>query len=185
MSTPPADTPVVAPADLADFAGAPFSATAVAIAIADVQAACRWDIAPQMTETVTVEQPLCGWQRPYQIQLPTLHLTDLTAVRDVTDPANVVTVDGWSAAKTPDFTAGIVTRTGCPWPTGVLEFDIVHGYDTFPRDLLVAVAAAAQDVKVNKATGAVRLGSLSISNTGVVNDPVSKAIIRYRIPNIP
>lgn len=184
-------TPVV-PDDLSDFAGAPFSATAVAIAAADVQAACRWHVAPQATETVTVATgPYWQWCSlgARFLQLPTLYLVSVTGVRDVTDPTNVQAITDYSTAPTADFRAGLLGRTGGvggTWPLGsVFEVDMVHGYDKFPQDLLPAVAAVAQDVKINKATGAVRLGSLSISNNGGEGDVASRAIGRYRIPNIP
>jgi hypothetical protein len=180
-------SPVFA-ADLAQFAGAPFTDDAVAIAVADVQAACRWHIAPQVSETVVVDTPEqfdCNTVGPRLLQLPTLNLVSVTAVRDVTDPANPVAVTDYLTAQTRDFKAGLLAR-GCGyWSLGsVYEVDMVHGYVTWPPDLLAAVAEAAQDQKINRASGTVRVGAVSMT-PGVVSDTSPRVLNRYRLTLVP
>lgn len=176
-------TALLEPADLTGFAGAPFADAIVLVAGESIRSAVGWHVAPSVTETVAVE----GDGTRY-LFLPTLHLTDVTAVRDVSDPDNPVTLDGWSTAKTPRFIAGCLRRSS-PWPCADIEVDIVHGYDGCPADLLRAAAALCQDARVDKATGSVRLGSLSINGTGdeVAGDGTSAAaaIARYRLASHP
>lgn len=176
-------TDLLEPADLAGFAGAPFADEIVAVVGESIRSAAGWHIAPGVVETVAVE----GDGTRYLL-LPTLHLTDVTAVRDVSDPDNPRTLDGWSKARTPRFTAGCLRRSS-PWPCVDIEVDIVHGYDGCPADLLAAAAALCQDARVNKATGKVRLGSLSLDGTGdeVAGEGTSTAaaIARYRLTAAP
>lgn len=124
---------------------------------------------------------------PVLLQLPTLYLTDVTGVRDVTDPDNVIIIDDYRTEPTKNFRAGLLSRRNCRWPLGaIIEVDIVHGYPAWPDDLLIAVAAVAQDLKVNKATGTVRVGAVSITPNGAaVEDGISRAINRYKIPLVP
>jgi hypothetical protein len=175
-------------ADLAQFAGAPFTDDAIAVAVAEVQAACRWHIAPQVTETVVVDTPEQFDRNTVGarlLQLPTLNLISVTGVRDVTDPDNPVDVTDYLTAQTRDFKAGLLARSCGYWSLGsVYEVDMVHGYDTWPRDLLAAVAEAAQDQKVNRANGTVRVGAVSMT-PGVASDASPKILNRYRLTLVP
>lgn len=177
------DGPLLQAGDLADFAGAPFANSVVLAVGQSIRAAAGWRIAPQISETVIVESD--GGQYLF---LPTMWLSSVAEVRDVTDPDNPVVLDGWSSALTPRFRAGCLRRDRS-WPCGDIAVDITHGYASCPQDLLSAAAALAQDAKVNKATGGVRLGSLSINGTsdqvGGEGSTVAATIGRYRIPERP
>lgn len=168
--------PLVEPDELSGFPGAPFSAAVVESAAASVRRDTGWHIAPSAVETVGMAS--AGGQL---ILLPTLHLTSVAAVRDVTDPDNPKVLTGWSSAATARFRAGVLYRRS-GWPCGDIEADIVHGYDSCPPDLMPAIAGRCQGARVNRATGSVRLGSLSIGGDGpAVTDDLEPAVAAYRI----
>lgn len=133
--------PLVDPGDLDGFPGAPFNDAAVVdAAVARVRREARWHIAPSVTETLTVT----GYSGGEALLLPTMRLTAVTEVRDVTGDTPVV-LTGW------DFSpAGYLTWH--TWPTCTtyyhrrtkFEVDVVHGYEQCPADLLPVIAAAAQ-----------------------------------------
>jgi hypothetical protein len=68
-----------------------------AATVAEVRAFCGWHIAPEVTETLTLDGP-----GGYVLVLPTLHLVDLVSVTNdgtaVTDPASTGTSE-WSGVK--------------------------------------------------------------------------------------
>lgn len=173
------DGPLLQAGDLADFAGAPFTDSVVLAVGESIRSAAGWRIAPSTNETARIRP------RGHRLFLRTLYLTAVAAIRDVSDPDNTIEEDladwDWSPS-------GVLER--CTWRrlTGrVYEVDYTHGYASCPQDLLEAAAALAQNAKVNKATGGVRLGSLSINGTGApgVDAPggsVETKIGRYRIP---
>jgi hypothetical protein len=76
--------------------------------------------------------------------LPSLRVTEVTAVRDITNPdVAAVVLTGWQTRATPRFQAGILERaTG--WPAGVLEVDLTHGYDTVPPEVRAVVLDLAE-----------------------------------------
>lgn len=174
MATPP----LLTGADLAAFAGAPYTDAQASQAGEEIRAEAGWHIAPSVTETITVDSDGGPW-----LILDTLQLTDVTAVRDVTDPANPITLVDWSAAKTRRFRAGcLIRRSG--WPRGVLEVDIVHGYDACPGELRKAAAALARETRGQGSGGSVRLGSLSLVLPDST-ETVGSAVDRYKIPPRP
>lgn len=122
---------LVSPAELSEFPGAPFSDGMVDIAAASVRGDAGWHIAPEVTETLTVDS-----YGGYLLILPTRRIVGVTAVRDVTN-GSTVTVTDWSRQS-----GGLYRRNG--WPAGVLEVDLTHGYATLPADLKPILAARAR-----------------------------------------
>jgi len=123
------------PADLADYPGAPFTQAVVDSAVAALRGDCGWHIAPQTTETLTVNGS------PTQtLILPTLYIVGITAIRDVS-ATTPVTLTGWRMASR----AGLLWREE-GWPDGfeVIEVDLTHGYTDIPAELLPAVAYYSQ-----------------------------------------
>ncbi len=126
---------LVNPDQLADFPGAPFTPGVVDSAVAALRGDCGWHIAPELTETITVDGS------PDQtLILPTLRIVQITAIRDVTGTTPVV-LTGWRTRAT----AGLLWREE-GWPTGyaAVEVDLTHGYTDTPADLLPAVAYYSQ-----------------------------------------
>src|SRR5690606_21026274 len=126
MSYPPLATA----GDLAGMDGGPFTEKAVESAGAQIRRLAGWHIAPEVTETLTVDSH--GGDR---LWLPTRHVVDVLAVRDVTgDAPRELTGWRWSAA-------GLLEIRG-RFPSGFrsVEVELVHGFDACPADLLPAVA---------------------------------------------
>lgn len=168
--------PLLQPADLDDFAGAPFSDALVLAAGESIRSGAGWHIAPSVTETVTVDSTF----GPF-LFLPTLFLTAVTAVRDVTDPDNPVTLDGWSSAPTVRFRAGCLRRNWS-WPCGVLEVDIVHGYDMCPSDLMAVAAQLCREAKRGGEVARLVVGGVQRDFTGTA---APDAVARYTLPPRP
>lgn len=173
MATPP----LLTASDLTGFAGSPFTEDQAKRAGEDIRAEAGWHIAPSVTETVVVDSD--GGRYLF---LDTLYLTSVTAVRDVTNTSPVVVTD-YRVHKTARFRAGILDRPG-GWPVGVLELDIVHGYDLCPAPLLQAAAAIARASRGDGASGSVRLGSLSL-NLPDSPETVGATVNRFKIPGRP
>jgi hypothetical protein len=126
---------LVSPYDLEDFPGAPFSDTLVDAAVSDIRSEAGWHIAPQVTETLTLDS--YGGQL---LSLPSQRVVNVTAVRDMTRAGAVLT--GWTRSSCLLWRS--TYHTYCfGWPVGQVEVDIVHGFATTPPDLLAAVAARA------------------------------------------
>ncbi|AKU15751.1 hypothetical protein [Luteipulveratus mongoliensis] len=168
---------LVVPAQLEGFPGSPFSDQLVESACEAIRSIAKWHIAPSVTETISIDGP--GGQ---YLALPTLRLTGVAAVRDVSGDTPRV-LDGYRFDK-----AGLVFRQA-GWPCGfkVLEVDMVHGYAECPAELLPLIAAqtrdAARDTNVSaEAAGPFnRSYDLSIDDvTGAARIPAELA--RYRLP---
>lgn len=162
--------PLVDPDDLGEFPGAPFPAAIVDGAAGAIRAEAGWHIAPTVAETVEVETG-----GGTVALLPSLHVVNVTAVRDLDGRV----LDGWRVSKS----SGVLRRTSGRWPD-VIEVDLEHGYDQCPPELLPVVAERAQRGKA----GIVRqenLGSRSIS-LAQTDDPVSSEVLaRYALPPRP
>lgn len=129
--------------DLDPFPGSPFDPDVVQAASAQVRARAGWHIAPEVTETVTIN----GFSGGQWLSLPTKRLTDVTAVRR----AGVAVTDyTW-------YSTGLLYRRR-GWPAGAYQVAIIHGYPECPLDLVPLVANLAarstQDTTV-AAVGAV------------------------------
>jgi hypothetical protein len=160
--------------DLSGFEGAPFDDIAVSIACADVRAEAGWHIAPKVTETLTVAS-----YGGNLLTLPTRRLVSVTAVRDVST-GSPVTLTDWTRIGLALY-RGTTYRWSTGWPVGTLEVDVVHGYDTTPRDLLPVIVA-----RVNSATtvGAVQQRSYTvggISESETYRDETDPVLARYAL----
>lgn len=172
---------LVSPTELSGFPGAPFADGVVDAAVAELRKVAGWHIAPPRTETVAVESA-----GDYAVILPTLHLTAVAAVRDVTaldSPATSVTE--WRTNATLRFRAGIVTRP-CGWPCGELEFDITHGHDACPPELLPVIAAACRQIGADsRSVQSEAAGPFSVTYRDPATGDVDPAVARYALPPRP
>jgi hypothetical protein len=172
---------LVVPEDLAGFPGAPFADAVVDAAVAELRKAAGWHIAPSRQETVAVESE-GGWT----VILPTLHLTEVRAARDVTSlDADPTVLTGWRGTATLRFRAGIVGRPMCGWPRGALEVDITHGYDRCPPELLPVIAAACRSMASDARTvQSENSGPFSVTYRAPSGD-LDPAVARYALPSRP
>lgn len=122
--------------DLADLPGAPFTDAEVDAAAAAVRTAAGWHIAPQRTETVSLD--VTCWER--WLRLPTRKLVSVTAIRKASDSA-VIDAARYEVSRR----LATVKRKSSYWPEGYesTEVDMTHGYTTTPDDVLSVVAQAA------------------------------------------
>jgi hypothetical protein len=121
-------------ADLSHLPGAPFTEKEVDGAVAEIQGAFGWHVAPETdaTQTFTV--------RPMEsrLRLATRHLVSVDEVR----------VDGVALAVT-EYGAvkesNQVRKVNGWWPTGFdnIEVDYTHGFEECPLELLTLIAEAA------------------------------------------
>lgn len=166
---------LVAPSDLSGFPGAPFADGVVDGAVGGLRLVAGWHIAPSVTETLTLDSD--GGTR---LILPTLHLTAVTAVRDVSEDAPTeITGYRWSKAGVLSLLSG--------WPCGFqsVEVDIVHGYAECPPELLGSLASACQSSAINHNLSAKSTGPFSETyrdTSGSIVDPV---VSRYSLPPRP
>lgn len=125
---------LASPEDLAYLPGAPFSEVEVDAACAAIRTAARWHIAPQVSETISLDVTPCDrWLR-----LPTGSLVGVAAVRDA-DTAEIVDPSTYRVSRA----LGQVKRNQ-PWPSGYerVEVDLVHGFQETPADLFPIIAQA-------------------------------------------
>lgn len=162
--------PLALPADLAEFPGAPFSADAVAAASEAIRREVGWHIAPRVIETLTLDGTGGG-----VLFLPTLHLVDVTEVRDVTDDTPRV-LTGWRKSQ-----RGMLSRAR-GWPRGfeAIEVDVVHGYDSCPPELLPVIAERTSRRVMQES-----LGSRSVSYSAEGDAPLAATLARFKIPSRP
>lgn len=161
--------PLVVTFDLDDFPGGPFTDAVVDAASEAVRLAAGWHIAPSVTETLKVKA------EGATLVLPTLHVTAITAVRDVCDPANPVVMANYE--WTPNGVVTLNCYSWSPWRrSGTFEVDLTHGYDTCPPDVLATVAQQAQNIAIDRTYN--RVGPFSLA------DPAPLAVSR-RLPARP
>lgn len=173
---------LVTPGDLSGLPGAPFDDAVVDLAVASLRAAVGWHIAPSRTETLTVDGEGGGY-----VMLPSLNVTDVTAVRDIYTPATPHTMTGFRWSK-----AGVLTVPGyVPYGYASLEVDLVHGYDECPTDLYPVIVALIQGATFNatvsqQSAGPFAVTATNLSTLGSWLDRVSGGVLaRYRIPSRP
>lgn len=154
--------PLIQPADLVGFRGAPFSAKVTSAAAASVRTKCEWHIAPSVTETVKLR---AGGS---VVLLPSLHVTDVASVVDVNDAE----ITGWDWSP-----EGIIELPYGGFPRFV-TVTFTHGYPDCPDDLLPIIAERA----VGQASGRIKSESLagrSISLEG--GDDPSSVLAKYSL----
>jgi hypothetical protein len=143
---------LVDPPDLADYPGAPFSQKVIDAAVANLRGVVGWHIAPEVTETITVDG-----SPDKLLVLPSLRIVAITAVRDITG-TTPVTLTGYRI----NTKTGILQRDE-GWPDGfqAIEVDLKHGYIETPVDLLPAVVWYSQQQTIDASLSSEQLGSWS------------------------
>lgn len=143
---------LVNPDQLDDYPGAPFTPGVVDAAVGGLRGDVGWHIAPEVTETITV-----NGSPDQTLILPTLKIAQITAIRDVTGTTPVA-VTGWRMASR----AGLLWREE-GWPCGfaAVEVDLVHGHADVPPELLPAVAWYCQQQLTDSSLSAEQLGAWS------------------------
>lgn len=171
--------PLAVAADLADFPGA-FTLSQIEAASDQIRREAGWHIAPQITETLTVESD--GGR---VLMLPTMHLASVTAVRQLNDDGTTTALTDWRGHVTPQFKAGILVRS-IGWPLGaVLEVDVVHGYETTPKSLLPVLAARCQGFSKDGTVRQESLGSRSVSYGNIEGVGSGSVLAHFKLPGRP
>lgn len=142
--------------------------------LAAVRAWCGWHIAPSKTETVKVEGD--GGR---VLLLPSLHVTDVTEVRD--EDAGAVTSYKWREN-------GVMR--GWWRCENLYAVDITHGYDEMPAELVEVIALLDADGIGTRQVAAETRGPFSrsyVTATDLDSQPLSiRSIIgRYALPPRP
>lgn len=164
---------LLAPEQLDDFPGAPFADTVVDAIVARLRREAGWHIAPARIETVTVDG-----SDTRLLVLPTLELTNVTEVRDVTVLASPTVVPDWRAAR-----AGMLRRPG-GWPRGFrsVAADITHGYEDCPPDLLPVIATLCRLSTTDGEVSQEALGSWSVTLRESLPADQAETLQAYSIP---
>lgn len=138
-------------------------------AVASVRAYCGWHIAPEVTETLTVDGSGTSVQ-----MLPTLRLVDLISI---TNAGAVVADPEWS-------TSGMVR--GC-WTSrfrGVVA-EMRHGYEEWPSDLVAVIAemvASGGQARVSQVTSRSHQVSFELDDAA---ERQRQTLDRYRLGILP
>lgn len=144
---------LVSPTDLTDFPGAPFADALVDAAATEIRNVAGWHIAPEQTDTVTLDGTL-----QQVLVLPTLKIGTVSEVRDVTgDTAEVLT--GWEVRRD----SMLYRQVGWPCRLQSIEVDVTHGHPTIPDDLMDVIAEASDAASRSPATSQLSVGSYSES----------------------
>lgn len=165
------DQPLVKPEDLVGFPGAPFPPAVVNAAAGAVRGEAEWHIAPEVTETATVET---GGARVALLR--SLRVVEVTEVRDA-DTGTVL--DGWRVNEH----TGVLTRKRGTWPT-VIEVDMRHGYEKCPDELLPVIAERAQRTKAGIVSQE-NIGARSVSLRQNYDPTSAMVLARYMLPPRP
>lgn len=177
--------PLASPTELETYAGLGLPADRANLLLDQasglVRDYCGWHIAPQVIEDVTVDGSGAAIQG-----LPTLYLTDVTAVSEDGDSVDLADVT-WSQV-------GHLHRAK-PWTCAfrAVTASIVHGYTVTPPAVQAVVcaiasrAAASPTGVISESTGpfSVRFSQTAPGQAGgVVLTSIEQDVLeRYRIPN--
>lgn len=164
---------LAAPGDLTDFPGAPFVDALVDAAVASLRREVGWHIAPSVDETLTVDASGGHW-----LMLPTMHLTAVAEVRNVSGDGDPVVITGWRFKR-----SGMLYRAG-GWPHGVgaIEVDVTHGEAETPPELLPVIAERCQVAKRRVDLNSRSLGDLSENYRGEYSEENRRILSMFTIP---
>ena len=171
-------TDLVSADDIADFPGAPFAADVLTAAGEAVRNICGWTIAPPVTgDVVTLDSD--GGDTLY---LPSLKVTALTQVRDVSGTTPVVL----TGVK---FTTGgrLYLQSGFPCGVQAVEVTFTHGYTACPAEILPVVAEIARSSGSSSTVRQQSLGSASITykeSFAAASGSSFPVLDRYRITEV-
>jgi hypothetical protein len=135
--------------------------------VAEVRAFCGWHIAPEVTETITLDGP-----GSHLLVLPTLRLVDLVSI----------TNDG-AAVTDPEWSASGMVRAYC-WTRkfrGVVA-EITHGYEEWPTDLLAVMTEMASSASGLAGVKAVTSGAHQVTFETSTRPGQFDVLGRYQIP---
>lgn len=155
--------PLIQPAELNGFRGAPFPGNITEAAAESIRTQCEWHIAPSLDATLKVR---AGGS---VILLPSLHVTAVASVVDNHGTA----VAGWEW-----YPNGILER-----PAGFPAFVSVtftHGYPACPKELLPIIAERA----VSQASGRIKseaLAGRSVSLEGGYDPDAARILAKYTL----
>jgi len=166
---------LVSPDDLLDFPGAPFPESVVDSVVDAIRIQAGWHIAPSRRETLLRD---CDGGRT--LFLPTLHLTEVHEVADVTNPENPKAITGWRKSR-----SGMVSGPWFPYGDETVELDITHGFEEVPPALLMLVAELAQLGGRQTGVRQETAGGESVSySVGEAITPQTQAILsRFSLPD--
>lgn len=143
----------ITPTQLADFPGAPFTATIIGSAQARLERVLGWHVSPSKTETIKATGAR-GDDRDRLI-LPSRRITSVTEVRD----SGGTIVPTWSLTGETE-----AILTGCYWNPGeIYEVDVVHGYETLPADLLPELAGMCSSILRDPTVASESAGPFSVT----------------------
>lgn len=175
MTTPP----LAVDADLQDYrAGADWML--VAAAEGAVRSYCGWHIAPSTSETVVVDG-----SGGYTQQLPTLHLTAVSAVTEV---------DADGVPQTIDLVDVQWSQVGYLWRPSVwtsrlrgISVEITHGHDVVPAGVQAVVLDLAEHLANTRGgTTNDQAGPFSAQYAQQQMTPLHTMVLdAYRIPGAP
>jgi hypothetical protein len=165
---------LAAPADIADFPGAPFTDALVDAAVSDLRGEAGWHIAPSRADD-EVELDASGgvW-----LFLPSLYVTAVTLVEDTSSDVAVPITD-YKVKRN-----GRLYRAG-GWPPGIntVRVTMTHGYAETPPDLLPVIAGRCQFLAENSAYTQEGTGPFSahLRDPATQATVTSSALSRYRL----
>lgn len=155
---------------------------ALAAATAAMRSYCRWHVAPEVTEVLTVDV------ESDVILLPSLHVTEVSSV----------TVDGdvLDADRYEWSTAGVVKARGRCFPRGFrkAQVKLTHGYAEAPEVAAIVMAAAARSAENPSGISRTQVGQISETYSQAGRDPAVGGVFnalelavldRYRLPSRP
>jgi hypothetical protein len=150
-----------------------------AATVAEVRAYCGWHIAPEVTETITVDGP----GGPV-LTLPTLRLVDLVSI---TNDGNLITDPDWSSSGMVHVYGPVTYHYGA-WSRrlrGVVA-EITHGYEEWPLELFaVMTEMATTNSSAFAGIRSVASGSHSFTLESSLRPAQSEVLGRYQLPFIP
>lgn len=147
---------IVDPVDLDYLAGAPFTVEEVESAVAAVQAAAGWHIAPVQTDTVTLD--VVGGEAV--LRLPTRKLLSVTSVTDL---------DNSTAYAASTYRVSLPLCQVCKksgyWAAGYGRLRVVfsHGFAAWPQDLLPVVAESAAVIRRDQSVRSESAGPFTVN----------------------
>jgi hypothetical protein len=138
--------------------------------VAEVRAFCGWHIAPEVTETVTLDGPGSSL-----VVLPTLRLVDLVSITD--DGVEVVDPE-WSRS-------GMVRRYCWTRKFRGVVAEMTHGFEEWPAELLTVMAEMASTAGALTGVKAVTSGAHQVTFETSIRPTQRDVLGRYQLPFAP
>ena len=135
--------------------------------VAEVRAFCGWHIAPEVTETLTLDGP-----GGYILVLPTRRLVDLVSI---TDDGSAVTDPEWSAS-------GMVRRYCWTRRFRGIFATVTHGHEDWPLDLLAVMQEIAASTGAYAGVKSVSSGAHQVTFESSLRHDQRNVLARYQLP---